>query len=73
MQEALDTRPVYLVVHRCTNAHPDGKPVRVEMRTRSPDDPVWRLMVRRGVECPQCGRGMEVVQRERRVRPDELV
>lgn len=30
----------------------------MEMRTRQPDDPVWRAAMARGIECPQCGKAM---------------
>lgn len=28
------------------------------MRTRNPEDNVWRAAMRRGIECPQCGKPM---------------
>lgn len=64
------SRAVWLMRFVCFQHSP---PVRVEMRTREPDDAVWRAAARKGIECPQCGKSMGVAEQERRVGKRELL
>lgn len=61
MPEAVERVTIHFLAFCCR-----GEDVRVEMRTRQPDDAVWRLAARCGISCPKCGKRMRLEREGKR-------